>query len=124
MSLGAINGSVSNWKPVTSDVLQGSVLGQTSLNIFVVLGSAGLKPQHSSITVELSALASFWMTPSRMVQLICLREDMPSRGILKGLKSGAKVLRLGCGISQCQYRLGEEWIETSPVEMDLEILVD
>lgn len=61
-----VNGSsgqlVSKWKPVESDVLQGSVLGAILLNIFISDTGSGID------------LANLWMTPSSMVKLKLQRD--------------------------------------------------
>ncbi|KAK4828351.1 hypothetical protein QYF61_026012 [Mycteria americana] len=44
--------------------------------------------------------------------------------LVKLSKAKCKVLHLGQGNLQYQYRLGDEWIESSPADEDLGILVD
>ena len=42
----------------------------------------------------------------------------------KTYKAECKVLHLGQGNSQYQYRVGDEWIQSSPAEKNLGVLVD
>ncbi|GAB0190531.1 hypothetical protein GRJ2_001518400 [Grus japonensis] len=73
------------------------------------------------------------MTPSCVVQSTHWREGMPSRGTLTGWRGGnrmkfnkakRKILHMGQHNAKHNYRLGEEWIESSHEEKDLGMLVD
>ena len=99
---------------LASWVAQGSVLGPVLFNVS----------------------ASLMVTPSCVVWLTRLRDGMPSRGTLtrfdrwacanfvKFNKAGCKVLHMGQGNPKHNYRLGREWIESSPEDKDLVLLVD
>ncbi|GAB0204441.1 phosphatidylinositol 4-phosphate 5-kinase type-1 beta [Grus japonensis] len=118
-----VNSSMSKWRTV-SGIPQGSVLGLVLFNIFAIW------------TVGLSApSASLLTTPSCVVWSTRWMEGMPSRGTLTGWRGGpcephevhkakCKVLHTGRRNPKHSYRLGEEWIESSPEEKDLGALVD
>jgi len=51
-------------------------------------------------------------------------EEWTNEKLRKFNKAKCKVLHLDWGNPSYQYRLGDEWIENSPEEKDLGILVD
>jgi len=75
------------------------------------------------------------MTQSCVVQLTCQKDRIPSRdldrlerwaceNLMKFSKAECKVLHLGWGNPQYQYRLGNEGIKRSPSDKDLRVLVN
>ncbi|GAB0180182.1 hypothetical protein GRJ2_000483500 [Grus japonensis] len=113
-----VNGSMSKWRAVTSGVPQGLVLGPALFNIFDSGNECTLSKFADN--TKLCGMVNMLEGRDAIQRNLDRLERWARVNRMKFNKAKCKVLHVGWRNPKHNYRLGEEWIESSPEEKDLD----
>ncbi|GAB0184047.1 mitochondrial enolase superfamily member 1 [Grus japonensis] len=108
-----VNGSMSKWRTVTSDIF----VGDTDSGIECTLSKFADDTKLCGVVDMLEGRDAIQRDLDRL-------ERWARANCMKFNKAKCKVLHMGQRNPKHNYRLGEEWIESSPEEEDLGVLID
>ena len=121
-----VNGSVSKWRLVMNGIPKGSVLEPVLFKIFVGNMGSGIECTLSKFAhdTKLSDAADMLEQRDAMQRDMDSFERWAHVNFMKFNKAKCKVLHLGWGNFKHRYRLGGQWLESSPEKKDLRVSVD
>ncbi|GAB0204507.1 mitochondrial enolase superfamily member 1 [Grus japonensis] len=121
-----VNGSMPKWRSRMSGVPQGSVLGLALFNTFVSDMGSGIECTLSKFAngTKMCGVVDTLEGGDAIQRDLDRLERWARANHMKFNKAKCKVLHVGQHNPKHDYRLGKEWIEGSPEEKDLVVLID